>query len=72
MLTVYGVPFSQPVRAVLWVLLYKRLPFKLVLINPGTTGKNGSRHPSFLAKNPGGTIPTIEEEIHDGHQQQSV
>eukprot|EP00942_MAST-04A_sp_MAST-4A-sp1_P008024 g8024.t1 len=62
MLTVYGVPFSQPVRAVLWVLLYKRLPFKLVLINPGTTGKNGSRHPSFLAKNPGGTIPTIEEE----------
>ena len=33
MLTVYGVPFSQPVRAVLWVLLYKRLPFKLVLIN---------------------------------------
>ena len=23
----YGIPFSQPVRAVIWLLLYKRLPF---------------------------------------------
>ena len=60
-LILYGVPFSQPVRAVMWLLLYKRLPFEMVLINPGTKGDNGSRNPSFLAKNPGGTIPTIEE-----------
>lgn len=60
-ITLYGVPFSQPVRAVMWLLLYKNTPFHMVLINPGTTGENGSRHPDFLAKNPAGTIPTIEE-----------
>ncbi len=60
-LKLYGVPFSQPVRAVMWLMLHKGMPFELVLTNPGTTGENGSRHPDFLAKNPGGTIPTIEE-----------
>ncbi len=60
-LILYGVPFSQPVRAVMWVMLFKRMPFEMVLINPGSKGETGSRHPSFLAKNPGGTIPTIEE-----------
>jgi glutathione S-transferase len=60
-LKLYGVPFSQPVRAVMWLMLYKGLPFELVLTNPGTSAENGSRHPDFLAKNPGGTIPTIEE-----------
>ncbi len=60
-LTLYGVPFSQPVRAVMWLLLNKRLPFKMVLTNPGTKGDNGSRNPAYLAKNPGGTIPCIEE-----------
>lgn len=60
-LILYGVPFSQPVRAVMWLMLYKRTPFEMVLINPGSKGDTGSRHPSFLAKNPGGTIPTIEE-----------
>ena len=57
----YGVPFSQPVRAVMWLMLYKRMPFEMVLINPGSKGETGSRHPAYLAKNPGGTIPTIEE-----------
>ncbi len=60
-LILYGVPFSQPVRAVMWLLLNKQLPFEMVLINPGSKGDNGSRNPAFLAKNPGGTIPTIEE-----------
>lgn len=60
-LTLYGVPFSQPVRAVMWVLLHKRVPFEMVLINPGSKGENGSRNPAYLAKNPGGTIPMIEE-----------
>lgn len=58
---VYGVPLSQPVRAVMWLLLYKRTPFEMVLINPGSKGETGSRNPAYLAKNPGGTIPTIEE-----------
>jgi glutathione S-transferase len=57
----YGVPFSQPVRAVMWLMLYKREPFEMVLINPGSKGETGSRHPTYLAKNPAGTIPTIEE-----------
>ena len=60
-LTLYGVPFSQPVRAVMWLMLFKRLPFEIVMINPGSKGDNGSRNPNYLAKNPGGTIPTIEE-----------
>ncbi len=60
-LILYGVPFSQPVRAVMWLLLNKREPFEMVLINPGSSGENGSRHPDYLAKNPAGTIPTIEE-----------
>jgi glutathione S-transferase len=57
----YGVPFSQPVRAVMWLMFYKREPFEMVLINPGSSGENGSRNPDYLAKNPGGTIPCIEE-----------
>ena len=60
-LIVYGVPFSQPVRAVLWLLLLKRMPFELVLINPGSRGDAGSRNPEYLAKNPSCTIPCIEE-----------
>ena len=39
----YGVPFSQPVRAVMWLMLYKRLPFELVLINPGCTSFSDRR-----------------------------
>lgn len=57
----YGVPFSQPVRAVMWLLFLKRMPFEMVLINPGSSGDNGSRSAAFLAKNPGGTIPCLEE-----------
>jgi glutathione S-transferase len=57
----YGIPFSQPVRAVMWLLLYKRMPFELVPVSPGSKGDNGSRNPAYLAKNPGGTIPTLEE-----------
>lgn len=58
---IYGVPFSQPVRALVWLMLYKQKPFRLVPVNPGSSGENGSRHPSFLAKNPAGTIPLLEE-----------
>jgi len=61
LVVLYGVPFSQPVRAVMWLMLYKQLPFEMVLINPGSKGENGSRNPAYLVKNPGGTIPMIEE-----------
>ena len=60
-LILYGVPFSQPVRAIMWLLLYKQMPFEMVLINPGSKGETGSRNPAYLAKNPAGTIPMIEQ-----------
>ena len=60
-LKLYGVPFSQPVRSVFWLLLMRELPFELVPTNPGSKGKSGSRNPSYLARNPSGTIPCLEE-----------
>ena len=60
-LILYGVPFSQPVRAVMWLMLYKRQPFEMVLINPGSSGETGSRNPAYLKKFPGGTIPSLED-----------
>ena len=62
-LIIYGVPFSQPVRAVLWLMLYKQKPFEMVLINPGSSSEGGSRHPDYLAKFPTGTIPSIENKV---------
>ena len=60
-LIIYGVPFSQPVRAVLWLMLYKQKSFEMALINPGSSSEGGSRHPDYLAKFPTGTIPSIED-----------
>ena len=60
-LVLYGVPFSQPVRAVIWLMLYKKQSFDMVLINPGSTGETGSRNPAYLEKFPGGTIPSLED-----------
>lgn len=45
----------------MWLMIYKGLPFELSLINPGSRGDNGSRGEAYLAKNPGGTIPCLEE-----------
>ncbi len=59
-LILYGVPFSQPVRAVMWLLLLKKMPFDLVLTNPGSKGDNGSRHPAFLAKNRLARFPVLK------------
>eukprot|EP00929_Paragymnodinium_shiwhaense_P083400 TRINITY_DN44428_c0_g1_i2.p1 TRINITY_DN44428_c0_g1~~TRINITY_DN44428_c0_g1_i2.p1 ORF type:complete len:258 (+),score=56.49 TRINITY_DN44428_c0_g1_i2:58-831(+) len=60
-LVLYGVPFSQPVRAVLWTLLMKRVPFELKLVNPGSSGATGSKHSSYLEKNPAGTVPMLQD-----------
>lgn len=63
MLKLYGVPLSQPFRAVAWALLQKRVPFQVALTVPASTHpKIGARSEDFLArKNPLGTIPVIEE-----------
>jgi len=58
---IHGVPMSQAVRAVLWVLFNKELPFELVLTVPGSKDENGSRHPDYLSKFPNGTIPALED-----------
>ena len=58
---IYGVPFSQPVRAVMWLMLIKKFPFELKLTNPGSSSEGGSRHPDFLEKFPTGTIPSLED-----------
>ena len=60
-LTLYGTPLSQPVRAVIWLLLMKKEPFRLKLMNPGSKGEIGTRNPDFLKKNPNGTIPFLED-----------
>ena len=52
---------SQAVRAVLWLLFNKELPFELILTVPGSKEENGTRHPSYLDKYPNGTIPGIED-----------
>ncbi len=61
-LKLYGVPFSQPFRAVAWSLLLKGKKFELQLVNPGGKGKNGTRTQKFLELNPGGTIPVLEDD----------
>ena len=58
---IHGVPMSQAVRAVLWLLFNKDLPFELVLTVPGSKEENGTRHPSYLEKYPNGTIPALED-----------
>mgnify|MGYP001394243699 FL=1 len=60
-LKIFGVPMSQAVRTVLWVMLYKNFPFELIITAPGSPKENGTRHPSYLEKYPNGTIPGIED-----------
>ena len=58
MLTVYGIPNSQPVRAVLWPCLLKGLPFELRL----TSQNRDAKRPEYLSEvNPRGTVPAIED-----------
>lgn len=59
MLKVYGVPNSQPVRAVVWACLMHELPFEFVM----TSQNRDAKQPEFLASvNPRGTIPAIDDD----------
>lgn len=63
-LTLYGVPLSQPTRAVAWALLQKRVPFQFQLVVPGSSHKTrGSRGEDFLARTGGRTarIPLLAD-----------
>ncbi len=58
MLTLYGIPNSQPVRSVAWLCLIKNLPFELRL----TSQDRDAKKPSFLqGVNPRGTVPAIDD-----------
>jgi glutathione S-transferase/autophagy-related protein 2 len=60
-LKIFGVPLSQPTRSVAWACLIKKIPFKMKIIVPGSDDRNGSCHPEFLALNPVGQVPVIED-----------
>ena len=62
MLKLYGVPLSQPYRSVAWACLWKKVPFEASMIVPGSSVKKmGGRSEEYLAKNPLGTIPFVED-----------
>lgn len=59
MLKIYGIPNSQPVRAVVWACLQHDLPFDFVL----TSQNKDAKTPAFLANvNPRGTVPAIDDD----------
>ena len=59
MLKIYGVPNSQPVRAVVWTCLMKELPFEFVM----TSQNRDAKRPDYLASvNPRGTIPAMDDD----------
>lgn len=59
MLKIYGVPNSQPVRAVVWTCLIKQLPFEFIM----TSQNRAAKQPAYLATvNPRGTIPAIDDD----------
>ena len=60
-LKIYGVPMSQAVRTVIWLLLNKKLAFELVVTVPGSPKPNGTRDPEYMKKFPNATIPGLEE-----------
>ena len=51
-LKLYGVPVSQPVRAVMWACLAKGLPFDFEMTMPGA--RKGTRSEAFRKINPYG------------------
>jgi glutathione S-transferase len=61
-LKLYGVPPSQPVRAIMQALEMHDTPYEFVLAMPGQKKEGGSKHPSFLEKNPFGTVPVLEDD----------
>ena len=59
MLKIYGVPNSQPVRAVVWACLMNQLPFEFIM----TSQDRDAKRPGYLASvNPRGTIPAVDDE----------
>eukprot|EP00667_Euglena_gracilis_P023530 EG_transcript_26591 len=62
MLTLYGVPVSQPYRSVLWALLLKKVPFTPQFVLPRSKEPKGALHPDYLKIQPFGVIPTLQDD----------
>ncbi|KAJ1480703.1 glutathione S-transferase [Baffinella frigidus] len=60
-LKIYGMPLSQPVRAVAWSCLIKRVPFKLEAVKLASKEPRGTRTMEFLRINPSGLIPAMDD-----------
>lgn len=72
MLTIYGTPESQPSRAVIWLCMMKKLPFRLIHAGP-IFGKSrekdgpklrrldGMHDESPLLRNPRATVPIMDD-----------
>lgn len=58
MLKLYGIPNSQPVRAVMWLCLMHRLPFEFILTSQNKDAKSAEYLSSI---NPRGTVPAIDD-----------
>ena len=61
-LKLYGVPLSQPCRAVMWALNWKNVDYEFVPTLPHSTKKGGARHPDYLSICPTGSIPAINDD----------
>ena len=57
MLKIFGVPVSQPVRAVVWPCLINKVPFQFCPAAPGTK----TRTAEFRRMNPAAQIPAIDD-----------
>lgn len=71
-LKLYGVPPSQPVRACMMALEMHDTAYELVFVMPGQKKEGGSKHPSFLEKNPFGNVPVLEDDGFFLYESQAI
>ena len=60
-LRLYGIPLSQPFRAVQWMLDGHDVGYDLKSIMPGSKQSNGTKSKDFVKKFPNATIPALED-----------
>eukprot|EP00999_Lentomonas_sp_LEN2_P000561 NODE_1560_length_812_cov_95.248175_g1512_i0.p1 GENE.NODE_1560_length_812_cov_95.248175_g1512_i0~~NODE_1560_length_812_cov_95.248175_g1512_i0.p1 ORF type:complete len:219 (+),score=28.20 NODE_1560_length_812_cov_95.248175_g1512_i0:76-732(+) len=60
-LELYGVPMSQPFRAVWSLLKYKGVEPEVKFTMPASNKENGSQTPEFKKMNPSGLVPVLKD-----------
>lgn len=60
-LKLYGVPASQPVRSVLWLLEINSIPYELVKMSPMWPKKNPKKMEYIKTINPLGRVPSLQD-----------